>query len=177
MSIHLSPPMYSSAYALSNQPRRIVTNSRLSGVQKKVSKLSKSPDQLELISAIQTIEKLMQKHKAERQGYKAERQEYRAERQEYRAEMQKHKAEMQKLMDDHKQFLRDFRPPLRKVKESLNTNAHLDQQAVVKKETDNISSFTNSISQENIAKPSWWETALKIIQTLMNSLFSFVKIK
>ncbi len=176
--------MYSSAYALSNQPRRIITNSRLGGVQKKVSKLSKSPDQLELISAIQTIEKLMQKHKAERQGYKAERQGYKAERQgykaerqEYKAEMQKHKAEMQKLMDDHKQFLRDFRPPLRKVKESLNTNANLDQQAVVEKETDNISLFTNSTSQENIAKPSWWETALKIIQTLMNSLFNFVRLK
>ncbi|WP_075882578.1 hypothetical protein [Candidatus Protochlamydia sp. W-9] len=177
MSIHLSPSMYSSAYSLPNQPRRIVTNSRLGSVQKKVSILTKNPKQLEPISAIQTIEKLMQKHKAERQEYKAERREYKAERQEYKAERQKHKAEMQKLMDDHKQFLRDFRPPLCKVKESLNTNADLDQQTVVEKETDNISSFTNSISQENIAKPSWLETALKIIQTLINNLFSFVKIK
>ncbi|WP_075882576.1 hypothetical protein [Candidatus Protochlamydia sp. W-9] len=166
MSIHsspLSPLMCSFDYSLANPAREIVTNSRLVGVQKKVSKLTKRPNQLELVSAIQTIEKLMQKHKAERQKYKAER--------------QKHKEEMQKLMDDHKQFLRDFRPPLCKVKESLNTNADLDQQAVVEKETDNISSFTNSISQENIAKSSWWETALKVIQTLMNSLFSFVKIK
>ncbi len=155
--------MYSSAYSLPNQPRRTVTNSRLIGVQKKVSNLSKSPNQLELVSAIQTIEELMQKHKAERQ--------------EYKAEMQKHKEEMQKLMDDHEQFLRDFRPPLCKVKESLNTNAELDQQAVVEKETDNISLFTNSISQENIAKSSWWETALKIIQTLINNLFSFVRLK
>ncbi len=157
-------------YPLANPARKIVTNSRLGGVQKKVSKLSKSPNQLELVSAIQTIEKLMQKHKAERQEYKAERQEY-------KAEVQKHKAEMQKLMDDHEQFLRDFRPPLCKVKESLNTNADLDQQAVVEKKTDNISLFTNSIRQEIIAKPSWWESALKIIQTLINNLFSFVKIK
>ncbi|WP_042280588.1 hypothetical protein, partial [Candidatus Protochlamydia sp. R18] len=59
----------------------------------------------------------------------------------------------------------------------LNTNTETDQQAVVEKETDNVSSFTNLTSQENIAKPSWLETALKVIQTLMNSLFSFVKIK
>ncbi|WP_213106028.1 hypothetical protein [Candidatus Protochlamydia amoebophila] len=159
MSIHsspLNPSMCSYDYLLPNQSREIVTRSRLGGVQRKVNKVAKRPTQPESISTIQIMQNLIKEHEAR---------------------VQEHKAEMQKLMDDHEQFLRDFRPPLCKVKESLNTNAELDQQALVEKETDNISSFTNPISQENIAKPSWWETALKVIQTLMNSLFSFVKIK
>ncbi|KIC71126.1 hypothetical protein [Candidatus Protochlamydia amoebophila] len=166
MSIHsspLSPSMCSFDYPLANPVRKIVTNSRLVGVQKKVSKLTKRPTQPESISTIQIMQNLIKEHEARVQ--------------EHEARVQEHEARMQKLMDDHEQFLRDFRPPPRKVKESLNTNAELDQQAVVEKETDNISSFTNSIIQENIAKPSWWETALKIIHTLISDLFSFVRLK
>ena len=159
MSIHsspLSPSMCSFDYPLANPAREIVTNSRLGDVQKKVSNLSKSPNQLESISTIQIMKKLIKEHEIARQ---------------------KHKAEIKKLMNEHQQFLKVFRPSLCEVKENLNTNTETDQQAVVEKETNNISLFTNSISQENIAKPSWWETALKIIHTLMNSLFNFVKIK
>ncbi|WP_075882577.1 hypothetical protein [Candidatus Protochlamydia sp. W-9] len=160
MSIHsslLNSSMCSFDYhPLANPAREIVTRSRLGGVQRKVNKVAKRPTQPESISTIQIMQNLIKEHEAR---------------------VQEHEAKMQKLMDDHEKFLRDFRSPPRKVKESLNTNADLDQQAVVEKETGNISLFTNSISQGNIAKPSWWETALKIIQTLMNSLFSFVKIK
>ncbi|WP_213106030.1 hypothetical protein [Candidatus Protochlamydia amoebophila] len=163
MSVYLNPSICSSIYLLPNQPREIVTSSRLGGVQRKVSKLAERPTQPETISTIQIMQNLIKEHEARVQ--------------EHEAKVQEHEARMQKLMDDHEQFLRDFRPPRRKVKESLNTNADLDQQTVVQKETANIPSFMNSTSQENIAKPSWLEMALKVIQTLMNSLFSFVKIK
>ncbi|WP_148300636.1 hypothetical protein [Candidatus Protochlamydia sp. R18] len=156
MSIHSNLSMCSFDYSLPNQLREIVTNFRSAGFQRKVSKLAKRPIHLESISAIQTIKKLIKERETARQ---------------------KHKAEIKKLLNEHQQFLKVFRPPLCEVKENLNTNTETDQQAVVEKETDNVSSFTNLTSQENIAKPSWLETALKVIQTLMNSLFSFVKIK